>query len=67
MDMSFVNQELASEYLLSNRGQLNREVYRIPEGIDREIVSLKLKGMGIEIDVLTPEQERYLSSWTMGT
>ncbi len=67
MDMSFANQALASEYLLSKRGELGREVYRIPEDIDREIASLKLKGMGVEIDVLTPEQERYLSSWTMGT
>ena len=67
MDMSFANQALASEYLLIRRDELKNEVYRIPEDIDGEIAALKLKGMGIEIDVLTPEQERYLSSWTMGT
>jgi len=67
MDMSFANQALASEYLLEQGGGLDRDVYRIPEEIDEEIASLKLAGMGIEIDVLTPEQERYLSSWTMGT
>jgi len=67
MDMSFANQALASEYLLVKGGELKRQVYRIPEAIDREIATLKLKGMGIEIDELTPEQVRYLSSWTMGT
>jgi adenosylhomocysteinase len=67
MDMSFANQALASEYLLVKGRELKRQVYRIPEGIDREIATLKLKGMGIEIDELTPEQERYLSSWTLGT
>jgi adenosylhomocysteinase len=67
MDMSFANQALASEYLLMRRGSLGRRVYRIPEEIDREIASLKLAAMGITIDELTPEQVRYLSSWTMGT
>jgi adenosylhomocysteinase len=67
MDMSFANQALASEYLLEKRVTLGREVYRIPEDIDEEIASLKLKAMGIGIDVLTPEQVEYLSSWTMGT
>jgi adenosylhomocysteinase len=67
MDMSFANQALASEYLLEKRGELERRVYRVPEAIDREIATLKLSGMGVEIDELTPEQEEYLSSWTLGT
>jgi adenosylhomocysteinase len=67
MDMSFANQALASEYLLRKREELDPVVYRIPEDIDREIASLKLAGMGVELDELTPEQVRYLSSWTMGT
>jgi adenosylhomocysteinase len=67
MDMSFANQALASEYLMKEGGNLDRRVYRIPQEIDEEIASLKLRGMGIEIDRLTPEQERYLASWTMGT
>jgi adenosylhomocysteinase len=67
MDMSFANQALASEYLLVKGDELKRQVYRIPEDIDREIAALKLKAMGIEIDELTPEQVEYLSSWTMGT
>lgn len=67
MDMSFANQALASEYLLVEKGKLERQVYKIPEEIDVEIASLKLKAMGIEIDELTDEQVEYLSSWTMGT
>jgi adenosylhomocysteinase len=67
MDMSFANQALASEYLMEKKGTLDRKVYRIPEEIDVRIASLKLKAMGVEIDELTPEQVKYLSSWTMGT
>lgn len=67
MDMSFANQALAVEYLLRNRGRLERRVYRIPEEIDRQIASMKLAAMGVRIDSLTPEQARYLSSWTEGT
>ncbi|MBI4538467.1 MAG: adenosylhomocysteinase [Gemmatimonadetes bacterium] len=67
MDMSFANQALASEYLVRNAGILERQVYRVPEGIDREIAELKLRGMSIQIDELSPEQERYLASWHLGT
>jgi adenosylhomocysteinase len=42
-------------------------VYKVPDQIDREIARLKLKAMGIRIDVLTPEQKKYLKSWEMGT
>jgi adenosylhomocysteinase len=67
MDMSFANQALAAEFLAGHAGELAREVHRVPEAIDRQIASLKLAAMGIEIDRLTPEQERYLASWEMGT
>ncbi|RMG73471.1 MAG: adenosylhomocysteinase, partial [Nitrospirae bacterium] len=67
MDMSFANQALCAEYIWKNRGRLKRDVYKVPEEIDREIASLKLKAMGIEIDTLTREQRQYLSSWEMGT
>ncbi len=67
MDMSFANQAMASEYLLTHRDELKNRVYQVPEKLDREIASLKLAGMGIEIDTLTPEQEKYLASWHMGT
>jgi adenosylhomocysteinase len=67
MDMSFANQALSLEYMLKNAGELENTVYAVPADIDREIAKLKLEGMGIEIDVLTPEQVAYLNSWTEGT
>ncbi|MCS6879929.1 MAG: adenosylhomocysteinase [Oscillochloridaceae bacterium] len=67
MDMSFANQALASEYLLKNRGRLPVGVHALPKDLDREIAALKLRAMGISIDVLTPEQEAYLRSWQEGT
>jgi adenosylhomocysteinase len=67
MDMSFANQALSAEYMVKNSKKLERKVYPVPAAIDREIARLKLKGMGIEIDKLTKEQEKYLASWEMGT
>ncbi|MFQ5816587.1 MAG: adenosylhomocysteinase [Terriglobia bacterium] len=67
MDMSFSNQALAVEYLVKNAGKLEQQVYPVPEHIDRTIARLKLEAMGIAIDKLTPEQERYLASWSEGT
>ena len=68
MDMSFANQALAAEYLLSPEGlALDRTVHRVPAEMDREIARLKLEAMEVEIDTLTPEQEHYLSSWDLGT
>ena len=67
MDMSFANQALASEFLLQHKGKLANEVHALPKDVDREIAGLKLKALGVEIDELTPEQARYLSSWEEGT
>lgn len=68
MDMSFANQALAAEYLLGVEGRaLDRQVHRVPLSLDREIASLKLASMRVGIDELTDEQNRYLSSWDMGT
>jgi adenosylhomocysteinase len=67
MDMSFANQSLASEYLVKNHGKLEKKVYPMPAVIDREIARLKLAAMGVEIDTLTPEQEKYLASYDLGT
>ncbi len=67
MDMSFANQALAAEYVTKNHHTLDRKVYPVPDEIDNEIARLKLKAIGISIDVLTEEQKKYLSSWEMGT
>ncbi|HJR96913.1 MAG TPA: adenosylhomocysteinase [Actinomycetota bacterium] len=67
MDMSFANQALAAEWVVANRGQLEPRVYPVPVEIDKDVARLKLRAMGVEIDELTAEQERYLSSWEQGT
>ncbi|MBC8418727.1 MAG: adenosylhomocysteinase [Desulfobacterales bacterium] len=67
MDMSFANQALSAEYMAREHATLTKKVYPVPFEIDQEIARVKLKSMGIEIDTLTEEQERYLSSWEMGT
>jgi adenosylhomocysteinase len=67
MDMSFANQALCAEYMVQHADELERTVYTVPEAIDKEIARLKLRAMGIEIDVLTAEQAAYLSSWQEGT
>jgi adenosylhomocysteinase len=67
MDMSFANQALSVEYLNKCYRQLQNKVYKVPEDIDKNIARLKLKSMGIKIDILTLEQKKYLSSWELGT
>ena len=67
MDMSFANQALSLEYIAKNRDKLKPKVYPVPEEIDKQIARLKLDSMGVKIDSLTPEQEKYLTSWEEGT
>jgi adenosylhomocysteinase len=67
MDMSFANQALSVEYVVKHADQLEKKVYSVPEEIDREIARLKLDAMGVQIDKLTPAQEKYLNSWEEGT
>ena len=67
MDMSFANQALAAAYLAQNHRTLEKKVYSVPEFIDEEVARLKLAAMNIAIDVLTPEQVKYMASWSEGT
>jgi len=67
MDMSFANQALCAEFVVKNHKKLQNEVYSVPAEIDRKIALLKLRAMGIKIDMLTAEQKNYLESWEMGT
>lgn len=67
MDMSFANQALALEYLVKKQSDLKAGVHKLPEEVDEEIASLKLKSFGVEIDTLTDEMVEYLNSWTVGT
>ena len=67
MDMSFANQALAAEWALKQGSSLSPAVYDVPRDIDKEIARLKLDTMGVQVDRLTPAQEEYLNSWTVGT
>jgi adenosylhomocysteinase len=67
MDMSFANQALSAEYVAKNHQKLEKKVYPVPQDIDQEIARLKLASWGAQIDKLTPNQKRYLSSWQEGT
>jgi adenosylhomocysteinase len=67
MDMSFANQALSVEWIVKNHATLEKRVYPVPPEIDAEVARLKLRAMEVEIDVLTDEQEHYLSSWEEGT
>jgi adenosylhomocysteinase len=66
MDMSFANQALCVEHITKN-ARMTPKVYGVPCEIDENIALLKLTAMGVEIDKLTPEQQKYLSTWEMGT
>ncbi|OGO54346.1 MAG: adenosylhomocysteinase, partial [Chloroflexi bacterium RBG_16_70_13] len=67
MDMSFANQALAAEYAARHHGELEHQVYVVPEAIDAEVARLKLAAMGITLDAMTPEQAAYVASWRHGT
>ncbi len=67
MDMSFANQALCAEFMLKKGRELRKEVYSVPQKIDREIARLKLESLNIKIDKLTSQQKKYLVSWEMGT
>jgi len=55
------------EYLVQQRGKLAVGVYGVPRALDEQVARLKLSALGVAIDTLTPEQERYLASWELGT
>ncbi len=67
MDMSFANQSLAVEHIVKNHRSLEKAVFPVPEELDQRVARLKLESMGVRIDKLTPEQEKYLASWSEGT
>jgi len=67
MDMSFANQALSIEYMVKMKKTMPLDVHPVPQKIDTAIAKEKLAAMGAKIDRLTPEQKKYLASWTMGT
>lgn len=67
MDMSFANQALAAAHVARRGPELAPDVYAVPQAIDQEIARLKLEAMAVQIDTLTPAQDEYLHSWSLGT
>lgn len=67
MDMSFANQALCAEHIARHHDDLALAVHDVPQDIDREVARLKLQAMGVSIDTLTDEQQKYLASWESGT
>jgi len=67
MDMSFALQALTGEYVVKHKGDFPHKVHAVPQEIDQWVAKIKLETMGIDIDVLTPEQVEYLESWSIGT
>jgi adenosylhomocysteinase len=67
MEMSFANQALCAEHIAKHHKELSLAVHDVPLEIDREVARLKLQAMGVSIDTLTDEQQKYLASWESGT
>ena len=67
MDMSFAAQALSAEHVAKAHGSLEPGVYVVPEDLDKEVARLKLEALGITIDEMTEEQQRYVASWQQGT
>ena len=59
MDVSFALQALAAEAL--TRGTWTPGVHAVPDAIEREVASLKLAALRVDIDSLTDAQASYLS------
>jgi len=67
MDLSFAVQALSAEFIAKHGRELASGVHDVPSVLDEEVARLKLAALGLSIDRLTPEQETYMSSWTIGT
>jgi adenosylhomocysteinase len=67
MDLSFSIQALSVEYIVKNKGKLPCKVIDVPSDIDFEVAKIKLQSMDAELEELTEEQKKYLSSWELGT
>jgi adenosylhomocysteinase len=66
MDMSFANQALCVKYI-AEKDKIKPKIYKVPKEIDHLVANLKLEAMGIEVDKLTEEQKKYISTWEAGT
>jgi adenosylhomocysteinase len=63
MDLTFAIQALSAHHLANNSGEMENRVHLLPKEIDDEVARIKLDAVGMGVDALTPEQERFLASW----
>ncbi|MGE3269366.1 MAG: adenosylhomocysteinase [Chloroflexota bacterium] len=67
MDLSFAGLALSAQYIMERASQLAPVVYDVPKSIDEQVAALKLAALGVRLDTLDEQQERYARSWTVGT
>jgi adenosylhomocysteinase len=60
MSNSFSNQTLAQIELWTNAGAYKNEVYMLPKKLDEKVAFLHLKKIGVELEILTDEQAKYI-------
>jgi adenosylhomocysteinase len=63
MDLTFAIQALCAHHLANNHASMEPRVHLLPKEIDDEVARMKLDAVGMGVDSLTPEQERFLASW----
>jgi adenosylhomocysteinase len=67
MDLSFAGLALSAEYLLEHAGGLSASLHDVPDEIDERVASVKLRALGVGLDVLDDGQLTYARSWQSGT
>ena len=63
MDMSFAIQALSALHLVTNKGNIQEKLIRVPREVDEEVARRKLAFWGCKIDTLTENQKNYLGAW----
>ena len=65
MDLSFAVQAMSAMYIRDNHSRLENKVIDVSSEIDDVIARRRLAAWDIEIDELTEDQKKYLSSWQL--
>jgi adenosylhomocysteinase len=63
MDLTFAIQALCAYRLANEHASMGNRVHLLPAEIDDEVARTKLDTVGMGVDALTPEQEKFLTAW----
>ena len=63
MDMSFSTQLLSALYIAHHSAELRKGLQRVPAFLDDIVANCKVESLGLKLERLTPEQEKYLNDW----